>query len=79
MSVYKALLERDLSEIKTINYARLNCIIQDMADKLQGDNLTLLEVSLIVRAIKNREMLNIENATKFYRKENKKLLEIEGV
>ena len=44
MSVWKRIIEKDVAELSRINYAKLNCTLQDIADLFQKRQLTKLEV-----------------------------------
>ena len=79
MSGWKPTLERELNEIKKIKYSKINCVLQDIADKFQREGLSKLEVALINMAIVNKEMLNEKNAESFYRSRWSLLLKSEGM
>lgn len=79
MSGWRPILERELNEIKKIKYSKINCILQDIADKFQREGLSKLEVALINMAIVNKEMLNEKNAESFYRSRWDLLLKSEGM
>jgi len=114
MSVWRNILLKELAKIPDINYTKLDCIMQDVADLCQrewatqgeiesalvaisrlrpGDSvladkiaslfiqakLTRTEVSLIEEGLTRGEMLNKDNAMKFYKERYEVLLKSEGI
>lgn len=74
MSIWKGIFEKDLFEIRSIKYNKLNVIIQNIANLLQKEGLTKIEVELINLAIANKAALNPVNAESFYRNRWESLL-----
>ena len=79
MSVWREILFKDIADIRRINFTKLNCKLQSLADDFMIEEFTRNEVFLIVEAIRNKTMLNEEVALRLYRKNNEKLLEMEGI
>ena len=79
MSVWENIFLLDMSEIENINLAKLNCKIQHIADDFLKEEYTINEIFLIIEAIKNKTMLNKENALMFYKTNYSDALKAEGI
>jgi CRISPR/Cas system-associated protein Csx1 len=79
VSYWKTILEREIKDINEINYAKLNVIQQNIADLLQNNKLTRLEVRLILDGMKEHKMLNKEIATDIFKRNNADLIKFEGI
>jgi hypothetical protein len=79
MSVWKEILVKDINELEALNYTKLNVIQQEIADMLQGKKLTRMEVFCILRGMMEKEMVNFEQAKKYYNKNYGAILEEESV
>lgn len=79
MSAWRKILHRDMSDVKKINFTRLNCKLQQLADDFMREGFTRNEVFLITEAIKDKTMLNEEVAIRMYRRENEIILREEGI
>jgi hypothetical protein len=79
MSYWKKILEKEIKDINEMDYAKLNVIQQNIADLLQSNQLTRLEVRLILDGMKDHKMLNKEIAMEIFKKNNSDLIKYEGV
>ena len=79
MSYWKTILENEISNIKTFNYAKLNVIQQEIADLFQKNELSKLAVDMILEGLKKHIMLNKENTLEIHKAKNAELYKIEGV
>jgi hypothetical protein len=79
MSYWKVILEKEINQINEIDYTKLNVIQQNIADLLQSNRLTRLEVSLILDGMKDHKMLNKKIAMKIFKKNNADLIKYEGI
>jgi hypothetical protein len=79
MSYWKKILEKEIKDINEMDYAKLNVIQQNIADLLQSNQLTRLEVRLILDGMKDHKMLNKEISMEIFKKNNADLIKYEGV
>lgn len=79
MSSWRNVHLRSIKNLSTLNYAKLNVIQQEIADKFEKNKLTWLEVFLILKGMKNKEMVNYEKAKNYYKWEYEAGLKAEGI
>jgi hypothetical protein len=79
VSVWKEILLKDIEDIKKINFTKLNCKLQKLADEFMNEGMTRHEVFLITEAIKDKTMLNQDIALGMYRRNHELLLKAEGI
>lgn len=79
MSVWREILIKDIKEIEKINFTKLNCKLQELAESFMNEKFTRNEAFLIIEAIRNKTMLNEKVALDFYSKNNELLLKAEGI
>ena len=79
MSVWRDILLKDLRELSSINYTRLNVIQQDLAERFMSEGLTRLEVFCLLNGMLNKEMVNKENAERYYDKNYGAIMDYEGL
>jgi hypothetical protein len=79
VSVWREILLKDIEDIRKINFAKLNCKLQQIADEFMKEGMTRNEVFLITEAIKDKTMLNEEIALGMFQKNYECLLRAEGV
>lgn len=66
MSPWREIIIKDIEEIKNLNFAKLNCIQQDLANTFQKEKLSKIEVFMILRGMMEKEMINENKCKKYY-------------
>lgn len=79
MSVWKEILVKDINELQALNYTKLNVIQQEVADMFQVKKLTRMEVFCILHGMMEKEMVNLEQAKKYYNQNYGAILKAESV
>jgi hypothetical protein len=77
MSAWYRIFRRDLDKLPEIHYTKMNVIQQIIADLFMKEQLTQLEVELILIGMQEKEMLNAENGLRWYRAKHRTLLELD--
>lgn len=79
MSVWKTIIENEISRLKTLNYPKLNCVQQEIADLLQRRNLEIIEVEMILEGMKAHKMLNMQICLDIHRQKWGEIYKAEGL
>jgi hypothetical protein len=79
MSVWKDIMLDGIAELERINYTKINVIQQKIADIFQDEQLTRKEVFCILNGMIDQEMVNFEQAKKYFKRNHQAILDAENI